>query len=132
MHASHNLITDAGAKAMLTSVVGPSTLHGVNSVPLWLRLELNHIREPETLLREAEAALREARSSFHNPDVAEDNLICHVKKYHSGVCTPGTCVTLRRTKKCPLIHVTYLMKQKVCSQAAPNPVAQAEYWSLSS
>ena len=80
MHASHNLISDAGAKAMLTSVVGPSTLHGVNYVPLWLRLELNHIREPETLLREAEAALREARSSFHNPDVAEDNLICHVKK----------------------------------------------------
>jgi hypothetical protein len=30
-------------------------------MPLWLRLEYNHITEPETLLIEAEAALCEAR-----------------------------------------------------------------------
>ena len=102
-------------------------------MPLWLRLEYNHISEPEALLIEAEAALCAARLPFCKSNIAKDTLICHVSNFHSGACTPDTCVVLRKTGRCPLIHVTYMSKQKGCDfrQVAPMPVAEAQYWRLS-
>ena len=120
-------------KAMLTSVVSPPIRRGKGIMPLWLRLEYNHIKEPEALLIDAEAALCEARLPFCQSNIAKDKLICHVSNFHSGACTPDTCVVLRTTGKCPFIRVTYMSKQKSCDfmQVAPMPVAEAQYWRLS-
>eukprot|EP00930_Biecheleria_cincta_P000562 TRINITY_DN10123_c1_g1_i1.p1 TRINITY_DN10123_c1_g1~~TRINITY_DN10123_c1_g1_i1.p1 ORF type:complete len:1037 (-),score=175.23 TRINITY_DN10123_c1_g1_i1:208-3318(-) len=126
LHLSHNWIPREGAvdilKAIAYNTAYPYTQTGKGKVPMWLRLEMNTVSLPDTLLQVADEQMKKIRTASGTATTVGP-MLCDGKE--GAGCRSDFCILSRPDGHCPLAQLTYLQHQRDSRARAP---AEAQSW----
>lgn len=119
LHLSHNFMPREGVVEICAAIASsgsyPPERFRKGSVPLWLRVEQNMIENASGFVAEA---AKEMRKLLAGGPLSSHKEICEVYT-KNGICSSERCGKFK-WDECPLIHLTYIDKQRQPGTVVPS------------